>query len=101
MRYNNKKQAPYLSKLERMIFVKQGLKFILAVFVFLAAAGTAALLIIKYFDVLASLALDLKEKVMDKKRALFSTSCCAESDDLADFEDLDEEFEPAMEGPQE
>lgn len=67
--------------------MNQHIKVIAGVIVFLALAATATLLVIKYFDILASIALDLKEKISAKKTALFSTACCDEDDDIS-FDDI-------------
>lgn len=76
--------------------MKQSIKIISGLIVFMALAATATLLIVKYFDILASLALDLKEKISAKKTALFSTTCCADDDeDDISFEDI--EFESPQE----
>ncbi|MDR1736550.1 MAG: hypothetical protein LBR85_06765 [Oscillospiraceae bacterium] len=78
--------------------MKQSLKALIWITSILAVAATATLLIIKYFDILVSLALDIKEKISAKKTALFSTTCCADDDDEdldLSFEDLD--FETAKE----
>ncbi|MCL2031411.1 MAG: hypothetical protein FWG93_07675 [Oscillospiraceae bacterium] len=70
--------------------MKQSIKLIAGLILFLAVAATATLLVIKYFDILASIALDLKEKISAKKTALFSTTmCCDDEDDDLSFDDID------------
>lgn len=69
--------------------MKQSIKIVVGLIIFLAAAATATLLIVKYFDILASIALDLKEKISAKKTALFSTTMCCDEEDDIDFDDID------------
>jgi hypothetical protein len=70
--------------------MKQSIKIIAGLIIFLAVAATATLLIVKYFDILASIALDLKEKISAKKTALFSTTlCCDDDEEDISFDDID------------
>jgi hypothetical protein len=72
--------------------MNKGIKFLLSLIAIISLAIGATLLIVKYFDVIASVFLDLKERLFNRKDDLLCPCCDDEFDDLDDEDPEDIEL---------